>query len=112
IYLPAANFANFKSTAASRKNVSRKNFIFVTCFFLIFNSNVTRAQCVSNPPTTGLGSCIDFMAATSSTATSQILKLGYKFHYGKDNYTDYMERIIYIQSYDCDNSETTGLYAR
>ena len=70
------------------------------------------AQCVSDAPTTGLGSCIDFMAATSITATKQIKSLGYEIRYGQSNYTDHRETMIYIQSYDCNSSETTGLYAR
>lgn len=111
-HVPPLNFGSSVSTKILRIKISRKFLISIIYFFLIFTISTARAQCVSIPPTTGLGSCIDFMAATSSTATRQIQKLRYKFRYDKDSYTDYMERIIYIQSYDCNNSETTGLYAR
>ncbi len=79
---------------------------------LIISHRPAMAQCVSDPPSTGLGSCMDFMAATSITVTNQIKRLGYELRYGQSNYTDHREKIIYIHSYDCNSSETTGLYAR
>lgn len=84
----------------------------IFCAILIAPSLPANAQCAPNPPNTGLGSCIDFMAATSARVTAQINKLGYQFSYAAGSYIDYKEKTINIKSYDCNNSDTTGLYDR
>lgn len=89
-----------------------KSAIAIFIALLLFSNIPAMAQCVSDPPHTGLGSCMDFIAATSATATRQIQKLGYQLRYAPNSYTNHRRRIIYIQSYDCNSSETSGLYAR
>ena len=90
------------------------NKIYQSIFFATLISYIppANAQCAPNPPNTGLGSCIDFMAATSISETNQIHILGYKFAYAAGSYIDYKEKTIYIKSYDCENPDTLGLYTR
>ena len=70
------------------------------------------AQCAAAAPATGLGACIDTMAAHSALVTRQANGLGYRFQYAAASYTDHELKRIYIQAYDCRQSEPVGLNAR
>lgn len=71
-----------------------------------------KAECAGSPPTTGLGSCIDFMLATSQLLTGQANGLGYTFSFGNASYTDFVAKEIVIPAYNCESFDTTGLYFR
>lgn len=79
---------------------------------LIFISLPTGAKCAASAPTTGLGACIDRVAASSDLATRQIVNLGYRFSYGQGSYIDYVSKTIYIQSYDCSAGDEASLRHR
>ena len=74
--------------------------------------DVAQAQCASVPPVTGLGACIDSVAAQSSRMVGQINRLGYRLHYGPGSYTDHELKRIYIQTYSCSQAENFGIHAR
>ena len=78
----------------------------------IFSPVPVHAQCAERAPATGLGACIDAMAAHSARLTRQVNELGFRLHYGPASYTDHELKRIYIQAYDCGRAETLGLNAR
>lgn len=85
---------------------------FIYFFALTLTCFPASPRCASSTPTTGLGSCIDFIAASSDRVTKQISNLGYIFSYGKGSYINYESKTIHIQSYDCSTVEESGLYLR
>ncbi|MBS7780467.1 hypothetical protein [Acidovorax sp. CCYZU-2555] len=79
---------------------------------LLLTHAAVHSHCAATAPVTGLGACIDAMAAHSARITRQVNSLGYRLHYGAASYTDHELRRIYIQAYDCGQVETVGLNAR
>lgn len=79
---------------------------------LLMTHAPVHSQCAAAAPVTGLGACIDAMAAHSARITRQVNSLGYRLHYGPASYTDHELKRIYIQVYDCGQTEALGLNAR
>ncbi len=79
---------------------------------IISHVAAVHAKCAERAPVTGLGACIDAMAAHSARLTRQVNELGFRLHYGPASYTDHELKRIYIQAYDCAQAETLGLNAR
>lgn len=82
------------------------------CLFCLCLHAGAAARCAAAPPVTGLGACIDRMAAHSALVTRQANGLGYRFAYGAGSYTDHELKRIYIQAYDCRQAEPVGVNAR
>lgn len=85
---------------------------FATALMAIGAQVSAHAQCAPARPSTGLGACIDAMAAHSARMARQIQGLGYRFEYGRASYTDHVLKKIHIQAYDCRQVESVGLNAR
>ena len=82
------------------------------CLALLVAPPAALAQCAPAAPVTGLGACIDLLAAHSVRVTGQINRLAYRFHYGAGSYTDHELKRIYIQAYDCAQPQPGGALAR
>lgn len=60
------------------------------------------AQAQTTVPTTGLGTCIDFITSQSTTLTGQInSSTTFKIAYGSASYTDMPNKVVYIRNYSC-----------
>ncbi len=96
-----------------RSGASRRAAVLVSMLIAwLCMASGAQAQCAAAPPATGLGACIDAMAAHSALLSRQVLTLGYRLQYGRASYTDHELKRIYILAYDCGQAESTGLNAR
>ncbi|MGV7178727.1 hypothetical protein [Xanthomonas axonopodis] len=78
-------------------------------FLLSFVSFGTQAQ--TTVPTTGLGTCIDFITSQSTTLTEQINSSpNFTIAYGSASYTDMPNKAVYIQNYSCESQDMPGMY--
>lgn len=79
-------------------------------FLLALVSFGTQAQ--TTVPTTGLGTCIDFITSQSTTLTGQInSNTTFKIAYGSASYTDMPNKIVYIRNYSCASQDMPGMYS-
>ncbi|PPV11077.1 hypothetical protein [Xanthomonas axonopodis] len=81
----------------------------LTLLLLVLISFGAGAQ--TSVPTTGLGTCVDFIASGSTTLTGQINNnTVYAITYGTASYTDTLGKVIYIRNYSCYSQDLPGLY--